>query len=71
MSKNLKFFIHLIPMSIAGLIGVALGMYLGYGQGYRNGCSDTILIYFDLGRPSKNSRYHENKKILDMFSNQQ
>ena len=58
-------------MSIAGIAGVALGMYLAYDQGYRQGCSDTILIYFDLGRPSKISRYHENKKILDMFSNQQ
>lgn len=70
MSKNILHFLRLIPVGIAGFAGVACGVYLGYSQGYKNGCADTILVHFDLERPRlpKTNRYHENKKILDMFN---
>lgn len=69
----IKYALHLIPMSLAGIAGLALGFCWGRFHGYREGASDTIIMFDSFDRETNKNdvrRFKENKKILDMFADQ-
>ena len=69
----IKYALHLIPMSLAGIGGLALGFNWGRSHGYREGAADTIVMFDSFDRATNRNdtrRFKENKKILDMFADQ-
>jgi hypothetical protein len=69
----IKYALHLIPMSLAGSAGLALGFNWGRSHGYREGAADTIVMFDSFDRATNRNdgqRFKENKKILDMFADQ-
>ncbi len=67
----IKYALHLIPMSLAGVACLALGFYWGQSYGYREGAADTIIMFDSFDRATNKNdgrRFQENKKILDMFN---
>ena len=67
----IKYALHLIPMSLAGIAGLALGFNWGRSHGYREGAADTIVMFDSFDRATNRNdirRFKENKKILDMFN---
>lgn len=67
----IKYALHLIPMSLAGITCLALGFCWGRSHGYREGAADTIIMFDSFDRSTNRNdgqRFKENKKILDMFN---
>lgn len=67
----IKYALHLIPMSLAGIACLALGFCWGRSHGYREGAADTIIMFDSFDRATNRNdirRFKENKKILDMFN---
>ena len=67
----IKYALHLIPMSLAGITCLALGFCWGRSHGYREGAADAIIMFDSFDRATNKNdvrRFKENKKILDMFN---
>lgn len=69
---NLNLYSQLIILGLTGFTCLALGFITGYNYGYKEGCADTINMYEWFSSDDKNlNQYEKNKKILDMFKENQ
>jgi hypothetical protein len=61
-----------IFLGLTGFACMALGFFIGKFIGYKEGCADTIIMYEFLAGADRNlSQAVKNKKILDMFADEQ